>query len=248
MPPMTMTSRFREYMDSRRTYCGRGRAPFYLLAGRYLPDDPDAVVVDVGAGTGDFADLLDLANRYRNLHLLDGNRATVQELAGRFAGATHQVCPDPLPFADGTVDFLHSSHLIEHLDGSALLAFLGQCDRVLRPGGVLVMSAPLLWDLFYEDVSHVKPYTPGIFSSYLCGGGGQRSAGAVSEMYCVEELVYRNRFTRSSYIEGAGHRVIAVDLAVQACRKLAGYLGFGTYERTGYTIVLRKVATDPMQP
>jgi len=244
---MTATARYREYQESRRRYCGRGREPFYRLAGRYLPDDPGAVVVDAGAGAGKFAELLDLSDRYSNLYLLDGNPATVADLADRFTGAIHHVCPEPLPFEDGSVDFLHCSHLVEHLDGTALRVFLDECDRVLADGGVLVISTPLLWDAFYEDLSHVKPYGPGVFCSYLCGGGGQRSADVVSDGYRVEELVYRSRFRPPTFDGGAGHRLMPVDFVVQCSRKLAALIGFGTYERTGYTMVLRKTTENPQQ-
>ncbi len=237
---MAFTERWHNFRTARNQYCSKGRDPFFFLAGQYLPSDPEAVVVDVGPGNGRFADLLRLQERFANVHLLDGNPATVADLADRYPGAALYRCPERLPFADGTVHFLHCSHLVEHLQHQDLLRFLRECDRVLAVGAVMVVSTPLLWERFYEDLSHVKPYGPGIFLSYLCLGGDQRSAATVSRQYAIERLVYRLAFRCYLADSGLGNRYAPLDLLVQAGKKVANLLGFGRYERTGYTIVLRK--------
>lgn len=237
---MTMIARWREFREKRSRFCSCGRDPFFVLAGEFLPADSRAVVVDVGPGNGRFADLLDLGHRFARVHLLEGNPSTVQALSGRYPGAALYRCPDPLPFADGEVAYLHCSHMIEHLDSTQFMQFLRECDRVLVGGGVLVFSTPLLWDRFYEDLSHVKPYGPGVFSSYLCIGGDERSADPISLNYRVERLVYRLALRPYLADAGLGSRRLPVDLMVQAVKKAVSVLGFGRYERTGYTIVLRK--------
>jgi len=247
---MAFLDRWQQFRTARTAYCSKGRDPFFVLAGDYLPDDPAAVVVDVGPGNGRFADLLRLGERFANVHLLDGNPATVASLAARYPGAARYLCPEPLPFADGTVDFLHCSHLVEHLRHEDFLQFLRECDRVLAEKGVMVVSTPLMWERFYEDLSHVKPYGPGIFLSYLCEGGDQRSAETVSRRYRIEKLVYRLAFRRYLADSGLGNRYAPLDLLVQGAKKVLNVLGFGHYERTGYTIVLRKgrVREEARQP
>lgn len=47
-----------------------------------------------------------------------------------------------LPFEDGTVDAIHSSHLIEHVADTA--ALLAEWYRVLKPGGTLEIRCPNL--------------------------------------------------------------------------------------------------------
>jgi SAM-dependent methyltransferase len=47
-----------------------------------------------------------------------------------------------LPFVDNSVDFLFSSHLIEHLTRSACVGLLREALRVLRPGGVIRLGTP----------------------------------------------------------------------------------------------------------
>ncbi len=48
----------------------------------------------------------------------------------------------PLPFADGSVDAVYSSHFFEHIYLSDAEAITKECYRVLRPGGVLRLALP----------------------------------------------------------------------------------------------------------
>jgi predicted SAM-dependent methyltransferase len=47
-----------------------------------------------------------------------------------------------LPFEDGSVDLIHTEHLIEHIDFAAGQHLLRECNRILRPGGRLRVSTP----------------------------------------------------------------------------------------------------------
>jgi predicted SAM-dependent methyltransferase len=49
---------------------------------------------------------------------------------------------DRLPFADGAVDVVYSSHMLEHLSRTEARSFLAECRRVLRPGGTLRLVVP----------------------------------------------------------------------------------------------------------
>lgn len=48
----------------------------------------------------------------------------------------------PLPFADNHFDAVYHSHVLEHLPRQKGIAFLEECVRVLRPGGVLRVVVP----------------------------------------------------------------------------------------------------------
>jgi len=63
------------------------------------------------------------------------------------------VCLDlskPLPVADGAVKFVFCEHFIEHISAEQGRAFLRECCRVLRPGGVMRVSTPDLNTLVQE--------------------------------------------------------------------------------------------------
>lgn len=48
----------------------------------------------------------------------------------------------PLPFDDGSVDWVYAEHLIEHVPLPVATAWLAEVRRVLAPGGLLRLSTP----------------------------------------------------------------------------------------------------------
>jgi predicted SAM-dependent methyltransferase len=58
-----------------------------------------------------------------------------------------------IPFADSTFDVVYHSHFLEHLEREAAVKLLGECYRVLKPGGILRIVVPDLETLalLYRD-------------------------------------------------------------------------------------------------
>ena len=54
----------------------------------------------------------------------------------------HMDATKPTNLEDGVVDFIVSSHMIEHLDWNEGLIFLKECYRILKPTGVIRISCP----------------------------------------------------------------------------------------------------------
>ena len=48
----------------------------------------------------------------------------------------------PLPWPDSSVDVVYSSHTLEHFSKEDGRAFLTECHRVLRPGGIIRILVP----------------------------------------------------------------------------------------------------------
>jgi SAM-dependent methyltransferase len=75
---------------------------------------------------------------------------------------------DPLPADDSTFDLVVALALVEHLHNPD--NFIREALRVLRPGGVLVVSTPN-WHYasrhFYDNPAHVQPYTPVSLSTLM---------------------------------------------------------------------------------
>ena len=68
---------------------------------------------------------------------------------------------DTFPVEDNSVDFAVSLAVIEHLRDPE--NFISEVYRCLKPGGVVYLSTPnfqLDWKNFYNDPTHVRPYTP----------------------------------------------------------------------------------------
>lgn len=64
---------------------------------------------------------------------------------------------DRIPLDDSAVDLVVSFETIEHLDSAAQAGFLREVQRVLRPGGVFLVSSPNR-DTYTVDPRHRNPY------------------------------------------------------------------------------------------
>lgn len=95
-----------------------------------------------------------------------------------------------LPFPDAAFDSVLATQVLEHVPEPALL--LAELCRVLRPGGVLLLSAPHIWEL------HEQPYD---FYRYTCYGLSYllRQAGFVDEQIVPQGGFFVMIAQRSSY-------------------------------------------------
>lgn len=80
----------------------------------------------------------------------------------------------PLPYKDGEVEMILCEHCLEHTNGPNALRFLDECHRILKPGGKLFLSVPVLDRLDKEhsrDIvlnhGHQVPYTCDSFRAFL---------------------------------------------------------------------------------
>jgi ubiquinone/menaquinone biosynthesis C-methylase UbiE len=109
----------------------------YRFAGRYADG---ARVLDAGCGTGYGTRELTNAISYVGIDISAGALAHARSAFGR-PEAHFLLSPcEALPFADGSFDLVLAFEVIEHLDRWQQL--LSESKRVLRPGGVLLVSTP----------------------------------------------------------------------------------------------------------
>jgi SAM-dependent methyltransferase len=94
-------------------------------------------LLDLGAGSGIFAGLVRDSGFFDRVSLLEISEASIAML--RQAGFRH-VHSSFDELADESVDVVTMNDLLEHLHDP--LAVLGQCLRVLRPGGHIAMATP----------------------------------------------------------------------------------------------------------
>ena len=112
----------------------------YLLAGRLAAGKR---IADVACGEGYGAD--HLAAFAQRVCAVDIDAATVKEARARYRRPNlsfQQGSADHLPFAAGTFDMITSFETIEHLVPDRQEPFLREVKRVLRPGGLLLISTP----------------------------------------------------------------------------------------------------------
>jgi predicted SAM-dependent methyltransferase len=63
------------------------------------------------------------------------------------------------PFPDNTFDYIFSEHMIEHITYKQVEAMLGECFRVLKPGGVIRLVTPdfkFLVNLYQNDKNDIN--------------------------------------------------------------------------------------------
>ena len=110
-------------------------------------------VLDVGCGLGFF---LGKAGRGVNAVGVDSNWHVAEQCRsdGRRVILGNGA---ELPLGNGIMDGIHCAHLLEHLPDPER-AFM-EYHRVLRDGGVLLVRVPPFDASFYDDWSHVRPFT-----------------------------------------------------------------------------------------
>jgi SAM-dependent methyltransferase len=93
--------------------------------------------------------LLRALGRFR---LLSAERLRVVHAARQFA--IRRASATNLPFGNGSVDVIYSSHMLEHLDREEAREFLAEAHRVLRPGGWIRIVVPDLERYVREYQEH----------------------------------------------------------------------------------------------
>ncbi len=99
----------------------------------------DRDVLEAGCGEGYGADLI--ASVAHSVTAVDYDATTVAHVQSRYP-RVNVVAGNlaALPVPDGTVDVVVNFQVIEHLWDQA--QFIAECRRVLRPGGLLLISTP----------------------------------------------------------------------------------------------------------
>jgi 2-polyprenyl-3-methyl-5-hydroxy-6-metoxy-1,4-benzoquinol methylase len=128
-------------------------------------------VLDVGSGDGLFLDSLAAAGiPQAGLTGIEMNADAVQAMIQKGYSA-HQISANsPYPFEDGRFDVVFAGEVLEHVfDPNAML---DECRRVLKPGGILLLTTPnlLSWynrvlvlfgiTPFFVEHSYVETYGP----------------------------------------------------------------------------------------
>lgn len=211
------------------------RHPFYGLAESYFDRIPLPIIADLGGHDGA------AWQSTEGVEIMILDRSLGEDTSGRMPSRQWEAT-EPIPLTSESVGMVHMSHLIEHLEVDVLLGVLRESDRVLAEGGYLVISSPLLWEGFFDDITHVRPYGPWALQWYLTERQGPVSRPKISASYREIELVFRVRSTElfPGVVSDSGPASRTLSVA----RFLARQAGAWRYEKTGFTLVLQKVQAD----
>jgi len=168
-----------------KKYITHKREIFFEIAKKYI--SKDSRVLDIGAGNASFSRICEREDFY----LYEGNPSTYNSLKSKYKNVVLGHLPK-LSFEDNFFDVIHCSHVVEHLETEVFYQTLVEMDRCLKNNGKLIISAPLFWKGFYDDLSHIRPYPPAIFKNYLCAQeNDQRTRPIISTDYEMVEEVFR---------------------------------------------------------
>jgi SAM-dependent methyltransferase len=124
--------------------------------GRVAPLQPDDLLVDIGAGTGQL--ISEVASTCRAV----GIEAHPQGLAIAATRTVRlvQASIEAVPIASGTAAVITALDVIEHVEDDA--AALAELHRIARPGGLVILHVPafpLLWSDWDVSLGHKRRYT-----------------------------------------------------------------------------------------
>jgi len=108
--------------------------------------------LDVGCGSGVFAD----AFKKKGFHVQGIDR----EKFWKYTRRIKDLETSDFPYPNNSFNVVFSKSVIEHIHKPE--HFLSECKRVLKKGGRLIILVPdwiTQQNVFYEDYTHVQPYT-----------------------------------------------------------------------------------------
>lgn len=166
-------------------YTARGEAVLHALG----PLDPNEWVLDIGGGTGFYAQELSGENRHILLTDLSYNILCRSDSMNPLP---LRVCCDAshLPFRGNAFDKILFTEVLEHLpDGERALV---ETKRVLRNGGAIVVTTPSRWspmNLAYGLKRHVRRYE---FNEHLHEYRISEFRNLLSKYFELESFTFAN--------------------------------------------------------
>jgi len=144
------------YSERERPYTDYPSKLTAHLTEEYLRGCRGAKLLDLGCGRGEFQH--GFAELGFETTGFDRSRPEQPRFSERVVVGDYE--QGGLPFADGEFSVLFNKSVFEHVrDISPLLR---ECHRVLAPGGRMVTLVPdwmAQWRHFYDDWTHVRPFT-----------------------------------------------------------------------------------------
>jgi ubiquinone/menaquinone biosynthesis C-methylase UbiE len=116
-------------------------------------------VLEVGCGEGRGIELI--IEQAKSYTAIDKLEPVIQQLRGKFPGGTFFSgnIPPLSDFQDDAFDRVFSFQVIEHIEDDTL--FLKEIHRVLKPGGMALLTTPNLTKSLSRNPWHIREYTAG---------------------------------------------------------------------------------------
>jgi SAM-dependent methyltransferase len=162
---------------------------------RELGKHVDGVTLDVGCGQKPYEKLF-RSSRYVGLEIDNPENRMTKKADFFYDGTT-------FPFGDSSFDSVVTNEVLEHIFVPDV--FLREIHRVLRPGGVLLMSVPFVWDEHEQPLDYARYSSFGLRSMLERNGFAiQEFRKSVNDIRVVFQLlnayVYKKTMTKNKYL------------------------------------------------
>lgn len=147
-----------------------GRPYDYFLSG-FLPEDKDAVILDVACGSGSLLHFF----KSRKFTHVQGVDISPEQVALARTVTDEVVEMDAIAYLKlhrGKFDFIIGLDIVEHLNKEELLDFLDACREALKRAGRLVFqtpnpASPMSGSVVFGDLTHEIAVTPSCLGRLL---------------------------------------------------------------------------------
>ncbi len=113
-------------------------------------------ILEAGCGDGRF--LLEAKKAGMEPYGFDSNFDLVSYCKKRGIEARYASLSEKLPYKDSTFDGIYCTNVIEHTEDPDFAIY--ELYRILKPRGLLIILVPDIdYTLFYDDWTHIKPFT-----------------------------------------------------------------------------------------
>ena len=179
---------------------------------RVRPPQPHDVLLDCGAGTGQFAAEMSAQCR---VMVLDSHEESLQMLRKRFSGdQVLALAGDEVPLPDDSLEYVTALDVLEHVPDDQ--AVVDGFARLLKPGGLAVVTVPAsmaLWSDWDVVLHHFRRYDRADLGALFAASKWEIEALHYTNVpvFPLVWLVrkWRRLFPAKPDIQGAEHRIPA---------------------------------------
>jgi ubiquinone/menaquinone biosynthesis C-methylase UbiE len=140
------------------------------VAGRAKTLPPGTNVLDVGAGSGRYRHLFShCVYRTQDFAQYEAESTTIFERPYEYSRIDYVSDATAIPVPDGSFDAVLCTEVLEHVPEP--IAVIREIGRILRPGGRLFLTAPLLSALHMQPYHFYGGFTPHFYHRFLPAAG-----------------------------------------------------------------------------
>uniref|UniRef100_B8HY93 Methyltransferase type 11 n=1 Tax=Cyanothece sp. (strain PCC 7425 / ATCC 29141) TaxID=395961 RepID=B8HY93_CYAP4 len=192
----------------------------------WIATEPESIL-DVGCNVG--AWLVNCRHKYPNTRLAGVEPNAVALAVARQRLPTvdfFQSGAENLPFPDQSFQYVTCTEVLEHLPSHLWSVAFSEMQRVLQPGGRLILTTPHAGWFAWLDSNNIRFRLPQLYRMFI--GRGLRDAPLLA---CNRKVEWHYHFTKDELINlsGSGWKIVATQYGGLLLYPLMDYLSWPFY-------------------